>query len=137
MAFKAINNTTRLDRLVPTLLVYGAYPRITKYDPPSLSVVQRALAIKKAMAEVQKLRAKRQINNALNIRNGPSTYDVNSLNINNDMLVQREGNTSQPGSWRGLYKLISINQELYVLALPHGNTTFRSTFIKPYLIPTN
>ena len=32
---------------------------------------------------------------------------------------------------------MSINQELYVLALPHGNTTFRSTSVKPYLIPTN
>jgi hypothetical protein len=45
------------------------------------------------MVEVQKLRAKRQINDALNTRNGPSTYNVNSLNINDDMLVWREGNT--------------------------------------------
>jgi hypothetical protein len=89
------------------------------------------------MAEVQKLRAKRQINDALNTRNGPSTYDVNSLNINDDVLVWREGNTGQPGSWRGPYKLVSIDQESCVLALPHGNTTFRSTSVKPYLIPAN
>jgi hypothetical protein len=35
MAFKAINNIVRPNRLVLTLLVYGAYPRITEHDPPS------------------------------------------------------------------------------------------------------
>ena len=38
MAVKAVNNTTGLDRLVPTLLVYGAYLRISKLDPPTPSV---------------------------------------------------------------------------------------------------
>jgi hypothetical protein len=38
MAFKAINDTAGLNGLVLILLVYGAYPRITKHDPPSLSV---------------------------------------------------------------------------------------------------
>jgi hypothetical protein len=32
---------------------------------------------------------------------------------------------------------VSIDQELYVLALPHGNIIFRFTSIKPYLIPAN
>ncbi len=44
------------------------------------------------MAEVQKLQAKRQVNNTLNIYNRLSTYNINSLNINNNILVQREGN---------------------------------------------
>jgi hypothetical protein len=39
MAFKAIDNIVRLDRLVLTLLVYSAYPRITKYDPLLLLIV--------------------------------------------------------------------------------------------------
>jgi hypothetical protein len=38
MAFKAINNIARLNRLVFILLVYSVYPRITEYDPPLLSV---------------------------------------------------------------------------------------------------
>ena len=33
MAVKAINNTAGLNRLVPTLLVYGAYLKISKLDP--------------------------------------------------------------------------------------------------------
>ena len=58
MAVKAINNTASLDRLVPTLLVYRAYLRISKLDPPTLSVIDRAAVIRKAMAEIVKLRAK-------------------------------------------------------------------------------
>ncbi len=52
MAFKAINDTISLNRLVLTLLVYSAYPRITKHDPLLLLVTQWALIVKKAMAEV-------------------------------------------------------------------------------------
>ena len=55
MAVKAINNTAGLDRLVPTLLVYGAYLRINKLDPPTLSIMDRAAVIWKAMAKIVKL----------------------------------------------------------------------------------
>ena len=58
MAVKAVNNTASLDGLVPTLLVYGAYLRISKLDPPTPSVTDRAAIIRKAMAEIVKLRAK-------------------------------------------------------------------------------
>ena len=58
MAVKAINNTASPDRLVPTFLVYGAYLRISKLDPPTLSVIDRAAIIRKAIAEIVKLRAK-------------------------------------------------------------------------------
>jgi hypothetical protein len=55
MAFKAINDIVGLNRLVLTLLVYSAYLQITKYNSLLLSVAQRALAVKKAIAEVQNL----------------------------------------------------------------------------------
>ena len=58
MAIKAINNTAGLDGLVPTLLVYRAYLRISKLDPSTLSVTDQAAAIRKAMAEIVKLQAK-------------------------------------------------------------------------------
>ena len=38
MAIKAINNTASLNKLVPTFLVYGAYLKINKLDPPALSI---------------------------------------------------------------------------------------------------
>ena len=55
MAIKAVNNTAGLDGLVPTLLVYGAYLRISKLDPLALSVIERATIIWKAIAEIVKL----------------------------------------------------------------------------------
>ena len=87
MAFKAINDTAGPDGLVPTLLVFGAYPRMVESDAPSPSVTQRANVIKKAMAEVPKLRAERQVADALNMRNGPKTDAVHDLPLNSPVLV--------------------------------------------------
>jgi hypothetical protein len=38
MAVKAINDTAGYDSIVPTLLVFGAFPRITHIDPLALSI---------------------------------------------------------------------------------------------------
>jgi predicted ATP-grasp superfamily ATP-dependent carboligase len=98
IAFKAINDTTGPDGLVPTLLVYGALPRIVEYNAPLPTVTQCLAALKKAIAEIQKLQARRQVSDALNTRNGPSTTDIHDLILNSDVLVWREGNTGQPSS---------------------------------------
>ena len=90
MAFKAINDTAGPDGIVPTLLVFRAYPRLVESDAPSQTVSHRATVLKKAMEEVQKLRAKRQVNDALNQRNGPSTLAIKDLPLNSDVLVWRE-----------------------------------------------
>ena len=58
MAVKAVNDTASLDGLVPTLLVYGAYLRISNLDPPAPSITDRVAIIRKVMAEIVKLRAK-------------------------------------------------------------------------------
>ena len=55
MAVKAINNTAGPNGLVPTLLVYGAYLRISKLDPPAPSITERVAIIWKAIAEIVKL----------------------------------------------------------------------------------
>ena len=55
MAVKAINNTTSLNKLVPTLLVYRAYLKINNLDPPALSIIEWAAVIQKVMAEIVKL----------------------------------------------------------------------------------
>ena len=40
MAVKAINDTASPNGLVPTLLVYSAYLRISKLDPPAPSIME-------------------------------------------------------------------------------------------------
>jgi hypothetical protein len=90
MAVKAVNNTAGPDGLVPTLLVYGAYPRITNLDPPAPSIIDQATIIRKAMSEIAKLRAKQAVNSALNHRNRPDITSVHDLPLNSKVLVWRE-----------------------------------------------
>ena len=87
MAVKAVNNTASPNRLVPTLLVYGAYLRISKLDPPTPSVIDQAAIIRKAIAEIVKLRAKQTINNALYYRNRPNITLVYNLPLNSKVLI--------------------------------------------------
>jgi transposase InsO family protein len=79
MAVKAVNDTAGPDGLVPILLVFGTYPRINADSQPSPTMVKRAEAIQKAMKELRRLRAERQVNNALNTRNGPEVTDTINL----------------------------------------------------------
>jgi hypothetical protein len=79
MAVKAINDSAGPDGIVPTLLVFGAYSRLTKIDPPSSLVTKRAEAICAATKEVRRLYAKRQVKDALAIRNGLNTKNTLDL----------------------------------------------------------
>jgi hypothetical protein len=89
MAVKAVNDTAGPDGYMPTLLVFGAYPRISADSPPSPTVTQRAEAIRKAMAEVRKLTALRDVKAALRARNGPdqTLSNTNKLPLQSEMRV--------------------------------------------------
>ncbi|KAI0996514.1 hypothetical protein K3495_g11667 [Podosphaera aphanis] len=52
MAVKAVNDTAGYDGLVPTLLVFGTYPRISNIDAPTLSTVERARSINHQTDEI-------------------------------------------------------------------------------------
>ena len=45
MTIKAVNNTASPDGLVPTLLVYGAYLRISNLGSPTPSITEQAAVI--------------------------------------------------------------------------------------------
>jgi hypothetical protein len=87
MAVKAVNDTAGPNGLVPTLLVYGAYPRMSNLGPPAPSITEQAAVIRKAIAEIVKLRAKQAVNSALYYRNGPNTTLVYDLPLNSKVLV--------------------------------------------------
>jgi hypothetical protein len=48
MVVKAVNDSAGPDGLVPTLLVFGAYPRIVESSPLSPSVRERTKTLRKA-----------------------------------------------------------------------------------------
>ena len=129
MAVKAINDTAGPDGLVPTLLVFGAYPRMTDDSPPSFSVVQRAEAIRKATSEARRALAKRQVRNALSARNGPDTTPLHTLPLQSKVRVWRGKN-----GWQGPFELIAVEGETCTVANKAGITSkFRSTIVQPYL----
>ena len=127
MAVKAVNDTAGPNGLVPTLLVFGAYPRITRSSAPSASMIKRAEAVRTAMAELRHLNAKRQIRDALTMKNGPNTASTLDLPLQSDVRVWREKK-----GWKGPYKLLSIDGETCTIDMPYGPTKFRSTVIKPF-----
>ena len=87
MAVKAVNNTASPNGLVPTLLVYGVYLRISNLDPSTPSIIERVAIIRKAIAEMVKLRAKQAINSALYYRNGLDITLVYNLPLNSKVLI--------------------------------------------------
>jgi hypothetical protein len=124
---KAVNDLVGSDGIVPTLLVFGAYPRMTEDSAPSPSVVQRAEAIRKVTKEVRRLYAERQIKNALAMRNGPDTKAILNLPLQSDVRVWRKKD-----GWTGLFKLLAIDGETGTIDMPHGLTNFRLTIVKSY-----
>jgi hypothetical protein len=78
MAFKAINDSTGLNSLIPTLLVFRAYLYIVKSDISNPIVVKRAVVLKKA---------ERQVVNALNTHNRPKITTIHNLPLNSPILV--------------------------------------------------
>ena len=92
MACKAVNDTAGPDGLVPTLLVFGAYPRLVRESPPLTSTAKRAKAIEKAITTIRKLRAERDIANALIATKGLVTNELlpAALPIGSEVLVYRE-----------------------------------------------
>src|SRR5580692_13095646 len=87
------------------------------------------------MEEISKIRAQKQVNNALNQRNGPSVTPIHDTPLNAPVLVWREGNTGRSGKWTGPFKLLGIDGETCRVLLPNGPTDFRSTVVRPYHIP--
>jgi hypothetical protein len=104
--------------------VFRAYPRLVKGDAPSLTVSHCTTVLKKAIEEVCKLRAKRQVNDALNYRNGPSTSALKDLPLNSLVLVWRETLGNKAGRWTGPFSLLSMNNEDCIVVLPSRPTIF-------------
>jgi hypothetical protein len=79
MAVKAVNDSAGPDGIVSILLVFRAYSCMTRDSLPSPSITKQAKAIYKAIKEVRRFYTKRQVNNALAIRNKLNTKPVLTL----------------------------------------------------------
>ena len=104
---------------------------MTNEDPPSPSTIKRAQAVQKAMKELRNTHAKRNVRDALSMRNGPTSAATLDLPLLSDVRVYRE-----KGGWQGPYKLVSTQGETCTVEMPYGPANFRSTVVKPYLTDT-
>jgi Zn/Cd-binding protein ZinT len=78
---KTINDLAGPDGIIPILLVFGAYPRITNDSVLSLITTKRAKTIRKASNEIRRYYTKRYIKDILRIRNSPNTIIIFKLLI--------------------------------------------------------
>jgi hypothetical protein len=76
MAVKTINDSAGPDSIIPILLVFGAYLRITNNLLLSPIIIKRTKTIRKASNKIRKFYAKQYINNALRIRNGLDMIEI-------------------------------------------------------------
>ncbi len=98
MTFKALNDFAEFNELIFTLLVFEAYSRMIEMNAFSSTIIQRFIAMRKAMNEVRKSIVARQVNDALNIRNDSFSILIHALSLNFDVLVYRESNSNQSES---------------------------------------
>jgi hypothetical protein len=87
MAVKAINNSASPDRIVSMLLVFSTYPYMLRDSLSSLSVIEQAEAIQKAIKEMQYLYTEQQIKDALSTRNSPNINNLLKLPLQSDVRV--------------------------------------------------
>lgn len=120
MAVKSINDSIGPDGLVPTLLVFGAMPRLgLPNNLPNSSTFNRA-------------RALRHVSDALSRRNGPDVSDIHKTPIKSHVLVH----WPKKGKWDGPFALLNLKGEdtIVLLPSPSGPTKFRTTVVKPFIV---
>jgi hypothetical protein len=98
MTFKALNDSIEFNELISTLLVFEAYFRMIEMNAFSSTIIQRFIAMRKAMNEIRKSIVARQVNDALNTRNDSFSILIHALSLNSDVLVYRENNSNQSES---------------------------------------
>jgi hypothetical protein len=98
MTFKALNDFAEFNELILTLLVFEAYFRMIEMNAFSSTIIQRFIAMRKAMNEVRKSIAARQVNDALNTRNDLFSILIHFISLNSNVLVYREKNDNQSKS---------------------------------------
>jgi hypothetical protein len=84
---KTINDLVGPDGIIPTLLVFRAYPKITNNSVLSPITTKRAKTIRKTSNEVRRYYTKRYIEDALRIRNSPDIIVILKLLIQSDVKV--------------------------------------------------
>ncbi len=132
MTFKVINDSIELNDLILIMLIFEAYSRMIEMNVSSSTITQRAIAMRKAIKEIQKFIATRQMNDALNTRNEFIIILIHELSLNSSLLIFRENKDNQSESWKESFKLLSIQSESAIIELSNELIKFRIILLKSY-----
>jgi hypothetical protein len=84
---KAVNDSVGPDDIIPILLVFGAYPRMTNNSALSPTTTKRTETIRKTSNKIRRYYTKRHVEDALRIKNSPNTIVIFKLLIQLDVKV--------------------------------------------------
>lgn len=82
------------------------------------------------MGEIRKFKAKRELNDALNTRNGPSLTNTLGLKPGDQALVWREDKKRR---WEGPYEVTNTSGTRITVRINDRMVIFRATMVKPFL----
>ena len=102
-------------------------------DALPATIAKRADTIRKAIEEVRKLTAKRQVADALATRNGPNTTITRELPLLSEVRVWRE----KDKLWTGPHSLVGMDGETCTIQVKGRLVKFRTTVVRPYYIAQN
>ncbi len=98
MIFKTLNDFINFNDLVFILLVFDVYFRMIEMNVSFSTITQQSITMRKAIKEVRKTIAFRQMNDVLNMKNDSSIILIHDLSLNSLVLMYREKNTDQSKS---------------------------------------
>lgn len=90
MVIKALNESIGPYKIVPTLLVYGAYPKMGKDSIPPSSVETRAKTIKRQIQVVKQILFQRMVKDALACRDSSNPHPNPNLKLQSEVAVWQE-----------------------------------------------
>ena len=132
IAVKAVNNIADNNDLIFTLLMFGAYFRMQKFDSSFSIIIQRIDAIKKTMKKIRIIKTEKQISDALNIRNKSITNYFHDLSLNSKILIWREKSSNRSNKWIKSFNFWNMKNEICKIEMFYDFIEFKNTMIKSY-----
>lgn len=130
MAMKSINDSVGLDKIVPSLSVFNALPKLwLTMDVPTSSPRKRALALGKAVIAISRHTASKLSCDALKTRNDPTVTEIHKTSIGYPVLKYR----SEEDKWKDRFSLLYISKEDITILTTKGAQMFCSTVVKLYV----
>jgi hypothetical protein len=131
MSVRAVNDSTGPDGLIPTVRVFGIFPRLgIPGEKPTPTMAERVKAISEATELASREYARRTLTSAS--KSGPSpnadtVRAVRELNPGSSILVHREN-----AGWTGPHSVVRMDDDKVSFASKKGVTTVPISVCKPF-----